>query len=722
MLTYVINTSENKTFDCDTLFKLSGYNKICWMYCRLDNVSTCTRDICARQNVLGAEPFRIVVLVDFYGFDRLRKPYGCGERGYDDDSGVDLCLYYPFIEVFLTDNLFNELKKHNLSPASNEVYYIQNESSDRIFNNISDRRRQLRKMFFPDTDEVCSDGEREAAEPADGVNDVALVQLNNNTDSPMQPELDEDAAAQHPHDTDTRYAKFYLHCTPDISLPFAVSEYPYGVCRRPDERDPAFDLPDVDVDVDVDDDDPLCEEPEEQNKKLSFKEFVDGFDSRVSSNLKIPRYLYKAEYGRGETMAAFDTLALSLYLVRIYEREEVQRPPTEEQQIEVIEHLDPHAVREVLQRAWNKIHRAQQLASETRSDEYYSLDIDGADSTMEKLVTNDDLSEQQFIIPDSDLKGDCEELFEQIRFISSGGDAASEEDRIEIDNVIKEYLKERDKLRHSTVQDEFAQLISNGRAAKQPQCPSKPDRDMAVEKRHGWISTLFRRTLKAEYLSTDYDEIYERASKSYARFLELDRKRSKCIVADVIMLLLTIAAMVVPYICLQQINSDTMTKLLYATLVAAPFAGLFFVIFLVTVLIISARISRVREELRQCLRECKQKHEYTLSALKRRYEDDLPLIERLRYEIRGIDLLYESNLEQLRNISYHRKTLEEVENLLSAMLNNLGVQPVPDSEETLSEEEFDMTKPVRSPKNTVYRVFSIEAIEAMFPSKEGSGK
>jgi len=33
MITYVINTSENKTFDSEKLFDLAGYNKIRWIQC-----------------------------------------------------------------------------------------------------------------------------------------------------------------------------------------------------------------------------------------------------------------------------------------------------------------------------------------------------------------------------------------------------------------------------------------------------------------------------------------------------------------------------------------------------------------------------------------------------------------------------------------------------------------------------------------------------------------
>lgn len=686
MLTYVINTSENKTFDSDLLFELSGYNKIRWMHCRLVHVEDCVKEISTRQNVLGAEAFRVVVLVDFYGFDRIRKPYGSGEEGYRADSGVDLCLYYPFVEVYLTDHLFAPLAKKNLSAKTYEVYYIQNERSDKIYSTIDNREAQL-KYLFGQTDHIMDETEY-APRPAAGKEEIGPKVLLKEEEAPQQVELEEDLAARGmlPGDPARMSDHFDLYCTPDVTLRFTVADYPYG-----------------------------------DGDRMLFEEFIRGFDNRVSTNLGVQRHLYVAEYGVGEAMAAFDTLALSLYLVRIYEREEPRTMLGEDVHLE-IDHLDPYAVRDVLQHAWNKIHKAQEMTRENQF-QYYSLDIDSA----AKNTPEQPEEEEAFAlaadatIPEEALKGSPRALFEQIRFISAGGDTFSEEDRKEIDEVIKQYLMQRDELREDTVQGEFAQLCAGGKAKEQAQCPSKLDHDMAVEKRHNKISEIFQHTLKAEYLATDYEEVYTRASKAYSQYQALDHRRSRCIIADVIMLLLTMVAMMTPYICLQRINADIFGTVLRAALIGAPLAGLFFLIFLCTVMIISSRIKRVQEELRECLRECLIKREYTLSALKQRYEQDLPQIEQLRYEVRGIGYLYEKNAEKLQNVRAHRQTLENVENRLSAILNNLVVEPVPDQRESLTG-EFDIQKPIRSAANKVYRVFSVEAIEAMFQNKGGAGQ
>ena len=78
-------------------------------------------------------------------------------------------------------------------------------------------------------------------------------------------------------------------------------------------------------------------------------------------------------------------------------------------------------------------------------------------------------------------------------------------------------------------------------------------------------------------------------------------------------------------------------------------------------------------------------------------------------------------MDKIRNVRRHRQTLESVENRLSAMLNNLGVEPVPDKNENITC-EFDIQKPIRSADNKVYRVFSVETIEAMFDKKGGAQK
>lgn len=57
--------------------------------------------------------------------------------------------------------------------------------------------------------------------------------------------------------------------------------------------------------------------------------------------------------------------------------------------------------------------------------------------------------------------------------------------------------------------------------------------------------------------------------------------------------------------------------------------------------------------------------------------------------------------------------LEIVENKLSAMLNNLGVEPIIVKYNDLSD-EFDVNKSYMSNDNKIYKIFSIETIENLF--------
>ena len=101
-----------------------------------------------------------------------------------------------------------------------------------------------------------------------------------------------------------------------------------------------------------------------------------------------------------------------------------------------------------------------------------------------------------------------------------------------------------------------------------------------------------------------------------------------------------------------------------------------------------------------------------------RYKEELIEIEHLRYEIRNITRLYNYNLAKNKNIEQHRQMLEIVENKLSAMLNNLGVEPVVVRYRDLSE-EFNVNKSYMSNENRVYKIFSIDTIENLFDRKEG---
>ena len=113
------------------------------------------------------------------------------------------------------------------------------------------------------------------------------------------------------------------------------------------------------------------------------------------------------------------------------------------------------------------------------------------------------------------------------------------------------------------------------------------------------------------------------------------------------------------------------------------------------------------------------KERYAFSALRDKYQKDLIRIEEARYEMRQYKHVYEINMMMDANVKKHRDMLEEVQERLSSMLNNLDVVPVYNPYESVLG-EFDITKSFRARENKVYRIFSVETIERMFPKKKGS--
>ncbi len=121
MLTYVINTSENKTFDSNLLFELVGYRQIQWKHCSLSRISECAEEIFKEVDTLSvaeADKYRVVVLVDFYGFPSCKKT--------DDEAAADIVnIYKKCIRQYLTHNLYDYLGSRNVAPTDYVIYNIQ---------------------------------------------------------------------------------------------------------------------------------------------------------------------------------------------------------------------------------------------------------------------------------------------------------------------------------------------------------------------------------------------------------------------------------------------------------------------------------------------------------------------------------------------------------------------------------------------------------------------
>lgn len=694
MLTYVINTSENKTFDSSRLFDLAGYNKIRWMHCSLNNIGTCAKEIYEKQNFLGADAFRVAVLVDFFGFNRIRPPYGRGEFGFGtEEKGVDFSLYLPYIEAYMIDNLFNPLNRKEVYASAFEVYYIQNGKYER-FQNLSNAEAQLASILsgkpgcerpIPEVVPSPKAEEEQVEEDENCEDDEKFEGENPEEPTPIKDKLPDIVTDPTP------YTTYSLYCTETVSLDFKLADYPYGAA----------------------------------GDALDFHSFFKAFQQRSNFKTSLRRHYFVTSYGESPARAAFDTLSLSLYLIRMYEREEHL---AEEGELE-ISRLEPHALRGVLEKSWNKIQTARNVAKGNRTL-YYSLTQNGqtqdvvAESTAEDYETAIQRHKAEVAASLRDKKLSAEEMYHQVCELADRDVNEIEEDNREtFDGIMDQYLKKRDETCETNVEADFEEMRLAGVLITTDQCPSKEEYSNLLKAKHEEISALFKRALDADYIDVNYNEEKHNAKSAYQAYCKARSCMSKNFLGDLIFLIVTLLVMLIPYGFLQLRDASILslgTSVLY-TMGALIFGGLFVLALVFQVLPQLHRMRKAKDWLFNAYITSLAKDQYAFSKIRRRYETDLIRIEEKRYELRQYKHLYDANVAMERNTMRHRVMLEEVQDQLSGMLNNLGVEPVYHPDESV-EGEFDLTKSFRSRENSVYKVFSIEVIEAMFPKKGSDGQ
>lgn len=713
MVTYVINTSENKTFDSDQLFRLVGYNKIQWLNCSLDNVQSCIDFIKNKQGAIEAEEFRIAFLIDFYGFDRIRPPYG--RRGYGIDQGVECSLYLPYIEAYLKDSFLYILEKQEYYPAECDVFYIKSGNFEVIENieNLEEQVKQIvspdedsfverRKVYFTEEKEVYVDENgkifsKEEYEKAKS----DLKELNDKlTESESKKEKAEllekiqskidfiDNVRRNVKNVRTSseedvYEYFKLYCTKNITLKFKISDFPYGL-------------------------------EEKEMNGASEREFFLAFCNRAGKNRKIRRHFYHTSVGGSVARAAFDNLALSLHLIRLYEREDRIE---DEGDIE-INAVDSDELKNLLVTAWNKIMCARKVARENKSL-YFSLK-QISDKEMQVEIKEEKNSEQAYreerakiSVQDKKIRESIDTQYKQIMDMGKVKDGEFiDDDKQEFNKILSEYLKKRDEMSEKDVDVKFKELINSNSLETTSQCPSKQEYDFVLNEKYDQISKLMSGTLGAEYSTEKFDQEQKSAKKIYQDYLAAKKILTRNVGGDILFLILTVLIMMVPFIAIKSIVGFTVGTVLAYVLSAGVFAGLFIVSLILTIMPYVRKMKTAKQQMLECYKNCLAKKKVALAQLKRRYEVDLINIEEFRYEIRQISLLYQLNLEKDKNVNKHRVVLEEVENCLSSILNNLGIHPTVDENQTI-EGEFNLMKSIRSPENKVYKIFSLDAIETL---------
>ncbi len=721
MVTYVINTSENKTFDSDQLFRLVGYNKIQWLNCRLNRVEDCVDFIKNKQGAIEAEEFRIAVLIDFLGYDRIRTPYG--RKGYGKDEGVECSLYLPYIEAYLKDRLLYVLEKQEYYPAECDVFYIKSGNFEVIENidNLEEQVNQIvspvensfveirksyvledKRVYIDDEGKIYSEEDYlDAKEEIDELNKLLIEAESKKSKAEilekLQAKIDfvdnvrPNVKVVRTVREEPVYTQFSLYCTKTLSLEYNVVDFPYGLV-------------------------------ESEGNSASQREFFKAFCERAGKSRRIRRHFYHTSVGGSIARAAFDNLALSLHLISLYEREDFL---PEEGDIE-IGGVDTEGLKNLLIKAWNKIVCARKIAKENKSL-YYSLKL-VAQKEMNVEIKDEETDEEalrrvraSITVDNSTIKKSVDLQYKQIMNMGKDNDQGFVDgDKEEFNKILSEYLKRRDEMSERDVDARFNELMRSGSLDTTSQCPSKQEFDFIIGEKHDEISKLMGKTLQAEYTVEKFDNEQKAAEKYYEDYLAAKKILNRNIGGDILFLLLTVAIMIVPYIILKSIVGFTVGTVIAYIISASVFAGLFILSLFLTLLPWMQKMKTAKRQMLECYKDCLAKRRVGLKELKRRYEVDLINIEEFRYEIRQITLLYEANLLKDKNVNKHRVVLEEVENCLSGILNNLGIRPTIDETERV-DGEFNVLKPIRASENKVYKIFSLDAIESVLVRGETEG-
>jgi hypothetical protein len=562
----------------------------------------------------------------------------------------------PYIEAYLLDNLIGYLEVREMCTSDFEVYYVQNAKLER-YEFLNNARDQLREILAGETVEET---------------DAFLSDFSFNDGKGSG---EEELVA--PEDR-VKYSTFRLYCTKTVSLEFRLKDYPYG------------------------------------ETAMTFPQFLAAFRERMGGKIGVRRHYYVTAYGGGKARAAFDTLSLSLYLVRLYEREEVGG---EEGELEV-EHLDAKRLREILETAWVKVNLARQLAKGNESM-YFSLKQDVLPDEESDPEARAAIEVGKMIGMVEKGNDSPERLYRKISyFYDRTPEEVAADHRKEFNEIMGQYLVSRDETRETGVASELEERIRDNELEMTAQCPSKEEYTVLVQEKQKEISSLFDSVLQADYVGVDFTAEKRRAEKAYGKYQKAKACLYHNIFGDVIFMLIALLSVLLPYGILQLsshfVGTTEMILLLLNTL--ALFGGLFFLAVVIRVIPLIASAKSAKNELKDCYVECMRKERASMAQIHNRYEVDLLRIERARYELRQLKRLYEANLAKDANVQRHRDMLEEVEDRLAGILNNLDVEPSPDPNESV-EGEFDLSKPIRAKENKVYRVFSIETIEKLFLKK-----
>lgn len=663
MLTYVINTSENKVLKSDLLFELVGYNKICWMRSPLDMIGDCAADISKKQQPMTAGDYRVAVLVDFMAFDKTLFPE-------DNPVSEYLAIYRKLIEVYLYEHLYLPLRRSQLGFCGLEVFYIQYTEKSRILENAAERE-QLAALLSETEDEVARIVAEKSVvapiEPVEAEEKPKRGKAAEKTEEPAAPVL-------------PRYGEFTM-------------EYRGGRLVFPAKT--------------------FCKELDTEGR-ATFECFYKDLAERHGVAMRAfgaysKTYVAGAASARSESRAAFDNLNLSFALIRAYEQEISLGGDSREDVLDVPK-MNKEAFFDTLRHSYGKVQSALEMVRQRgNSGGFYALET--KKSVSDDIVSDTMTDEERHTVIDAARGVKFEKCYEEICALAAIPEGEkSPAEREAIAGYMAAYKEKRDDMRKNATEEDMRQLLQS--AKRQDKFPAGIEYETAVEKKKTTLRKILQAAIRADYASADYTKEFEDANDARDRYVSGKARLEKYVRTAIVCFFIVMLATLVPYYFLQL--RDVPSVLLPIALLVAGgiFAGVFILSALLHVIPILRDIISAKVKMTNAYESCMLKQAQSLLCLKRRYNDYLPAVEQIRYELDELKTLYTENRKINLHIEDHREMLERVRDALLGMLTSMQVAHKADGEVVLDDDEFKIGESFRA--NRVYKIFTIDVIEEIF--------
>ncbi len=663
MLTYVINTSENKVLKSEVLFDLVGYNKIVWMRSGLSAVADCADEILRRQQPMTAGEYRVVVLVDFLAFEKTLYPE-------ENPVSEYLTIYRKLIEIYLYDHLYTPLRRAQLGFDGLEVFYIQYSEKNTIRENAAEKYQVAELLGLPaEVKRIVGEKQKASLDAASPKSADVAKSKKKDEEKPVESDLE-------------RYTAFHVEYRGG-GLTFRAEDF----CKNVGEGKGA-------------------------DYESFYRSYIEkhvhayrAFGSRSRT------YVAESASARMESRAAFDNLNLSLALIHAYEQE-MSLSGGEDKRDDVVDvpKMNRNAFFDVIRKAYGKVQSALELVRQSgKANGFYRLETS---KTTTDDICRSELSEEE----KKEAANEARATKFSTQYLKIKECAATrpgekkDGEKEQISRYMSAYKDKRDETRNHTTEEDVRALLSD--APMQSKYPSGLEYENAVEKKKATMRTIYKTAIEADYKEANYSKEFEESHEVYDRYTRADAALSKNFRIHLGCLILVLIAMIVPYLVLQQTNFSKVGAVLLLTIAALVFGGVYiFSAFIHIIPLLRAR-RLAKERMTELYESCLLKQKRSMLELRRRYEVYLPAVEEIRYEIYTLSVLHEANREINRHIEEHREMLEKLRDVLLGMLNSMQVTYKADGEVMLDDDEFKINESFRA--NKIYKVFTLDTIEEIF--------